>query len=405
MPEGGRPYSGMSTAGKLPRNVVALGIVSLLMGTSSQMIHSLLPLFLVMVVGVSTVSVGVIEGVAEATNSLARLFSGALSDRLGRRKPLVVLGYGIAALSKPLFPLAGDAMTVLAARFLDRTGKGIRDAPRDALLADQLPHQVRGSGFGLRIALFTVGSIVGPLLATAVMMLSGGDFRLTFWLAVIPAFLCVVVLVLAVQEPAEFLRRGNPRLSWRDLHALPASYWWVVAITAVLETARFSQAFLLLKAKEVGVDAALVPTLLVLMSAVYGASAYPCGKLADNGDRRLQLMVGAAALVACHGALASASTLVMTAVGAVLWGLQLGIIQGLIAASIADAAPEHLRGTAFGIYYLVDGIASLAASAGAGVLWAIGGSSLAFGSGAALAGIVVVMLFIRALPQARIGSV
>lgn len=383
----------------LPRNVIALGFVSLLMGTSSQMIHSLLPVFLVAVIGASTVSVGVIEGVAEATNSLARLISGAWSDRIGRRKPLVVLGYSLAALSKPIFPLAGDAATVLAARFLDRTGKGIRDAPRDALLADQLPARARGSGFGLRIALFTIGSVLGPLMASAVMLASGGDYRLTFWIAVIPAALSVAVLVLAVREPAGLRHNGEARLALRDLRALPAAFWWVVAISAVLETARFSQAFLLLKAKEVGLDAALVPILLVLMGTVYGVTAYPCGRLADHGNRRLQLMVGVMALVACHGVLASASSPLMTAAGAVLWGLQLGIIQGLIAASIADAAPERLRGTAFGIYYLVDGIASLLASAGAGVLWAIGGSALAFGAGAALAAAVVPMLVARALPQ------
>lgn len=395
----------MSAPGGLPRNVIALGVVSLLMGTSSQMIHGLLPVFLITVLGASTVSVGIIEGVAEATNSVARLFSGAISDWLGRRKPLVVLGYGLAALSKPLFPLAADASTVLAARFLDRTGKGIRDAPRDALLADQLPARARGSGFGLRIALFTIGSVIGPLLASAIMITSGGDFRLTFWLAVIPAFLSVGVLVLAVKEPADLRANSDPRLSLRDLRVLPAAFWWIVSITAVLEMARFSQAFLLLKAKEVGVDAAYVPTMLVLMSAVYGATAYPCGKLADHGNRHRQMVVGVITLVACHGVLAGAHTLMMTALGAVLWGLQLGIIQGLIAASIADAAPDHLRGTAFGIYYLVDGVASLIASTGAGLLWAIGGSSVAFGAGAALAALVALMLLARPLPQARLGPI
>ena len=384
---------------RLPRNVVALGVVSLLMGMSSQMTHSLLPLFLVTVLGASTVSVGVIEGIAAATDSIARVFSGTLSDWLGRRKPLVVLGYGLAALSKPLFPLAGDVATVLAARFIDRTGKGIRDAPRDALLADQLPPTVRGSGFGLRLTLFTIGSVVGPLAATGVMVASGGDFRLVFWVAVVPAFLSVAVLVAAVKEPPNDRVNLARRFSLRELGRLPALFWWIVSITAVLEVARFSQAFLLLKAKEVGVETAMVPTFLVLMSAVYGLTAYPCGILADHVNRRLQLGIGVITLMACHLVLAVAESMWMTAFGAVLWGLQMGMIQGLLAASVADAAPEHLRGTAFGIFYFVDGVASLIASSGAGLLWVLGGSGLTFGVGAALAAAVALMLVVRPLPQ------
>ena len=384
---------------RLPRNVVALGVVSLLMGMSSQMTHSLLPLFLVTVLGASAVSVGVIEGIAAATDSIARVFSGTLSDWLGRRKPLVVLGYGLAALSKPLFPLAGDVATVLAARFIDRTGKGIRDAPRDALLADQLPPTVRGSGFGLRLTLFTIGSVVGPLAATGVMVASGGDFRLVFWVAVVPAFLSVAVLVAAVKEPPNDRANVARRFSLREFAQLPALFWWIVSITAVLEVARFSQAFLLLKAKEVGVEAAWVPTFLVLMSAVYGLTAYPCGILADHVNRRLQLGIGVVTLMACHLVLAVAESMWMTAFGAVLWGLQMGMIQGLLAASVADAAPEHLRGTAFGIFYFVDGVASLIASSGAGLLWVMGGSGLTFGIGAALAAAVALMLVVRPLPQ------
>jgi len=384
---------------RLPRNVVALGFVSLFMGVSSQMTHSLLPLFLVTVLGASTVSVGVIEGIAEATNSMAKVFSGTLSDWLGRRKPLVVAGYGLAALSKPLFPLAGDVTTVLLARFIDRTGKGIRDAPRDALLADQLPSNARGSGFGLRLSLFTIGSVVGPLVASAIMMAGSGNFRLVFWVAVIPAFLSVVVLIVAVTEPPNKRPKLARRFSLSELGQLPALLWWVVSITAMIELARFSQAFLLLKAKEVGVEAALVPTFLMLMSAVYGLTAYPCGVLADHINRRLQFGVGVMFLVCSHLVLAAADTIWMTALGAILWGLQMGMIQGLLAACVADAAPEHLRGTAFGIYYFVDGVVSLLASAGAGLLWVIGGSGLAFGIGAMLAAAVGLMLVVRPLPQ------
>lgn len=385
---------------RLPRNVVALGIVSLLMGVSSQMIHSLLPLFLVTVLGASMATVGIIEGIAEATNSVAKVLSGALSDWLGRRKPLVVLGYGLAALSKPLFPLAGDATTVLAARFIDRTGKGIRDAPRDALLADQLPPNARGSGFGLRLTLFTVGSIVGPLIASGVMMASSAAFRLVFWIAVIPAFLSVAVLAVAVTEPPNDRASLRQRFSLREFDRLPALFWWVVSITAMLELARFSQAFLLLKAAEVGVEGALVPIYLVLMSAVYGMTAYPCGILADHMNRRVQSGIGVVMLMGCHLVLGTADTVWMTALGAVLWGLQMGMIQGLLAACVADAAPAHLRGTAFGIYYLVEGVASLLASSGAGMLWMMGGSGLTFGIGAVLAAAVMLMLVVRPLPRA-----
>lgn len=383
----------------LPRNVIALGVVSLLMGTSSQMIHSLLPLFLVTVLGASTVSVGIIEGIAEATNSFMKVFSGVLSDWQRRRKPLVVLGYGLAALSKPLFPMAGDVATVLAARFMDRAGKGIRDAPRDALLADQLLPRTRGSGFGLRLALYTIGSVVGPLLASGIMLASGGDFRLVFWGAVIPAVACVAVLVIAVGEPPCNSSNGARRFALHDFRRLPPIFWWLVAITATLELARFSQAFLLLKARDVGVEVAWVPAFLILMSSVYGLAAYPCGILADHANRRRQLCAGVVGLVCCHAVLAVAATAWMSALGAVLWGLQMGITQGLVAAAIADAAPEDMRGTAFGIYYFADGVASLLASSGAGILWSMGGAGLAFGAGAAVAAIVAVMIAFGPFPE------
>ena len=316
----------------------------------------------------------------------------------------MVLGYGLAAASKLLFPLAADVAIVLAARLVDRSGKGIRDAPRDALLADQLPAGARGSGFGLRLTLFTIGSVVGPLIATGIMLGSGGDMRLVFWIAVIPAFLSVTVLVIAVKEPPKAHGTREQRFSLRDLGRLPTLFWWVVAITAMLELARFSQAFLLLKAREVGVETAVIPTFLMLMGGVYGLTAYPCGVLADRVNRRLQLGVGAMVLLSCHIVLATADTIWMVAIGAGLWGLQMGVIQGLLAATVADAAPERLRGTAFGIYYFVDGVVSLLASSGAGFLWMIGGSSSTFGIGAALAAAVLLMLLVTPLPQpARCG--
>lgn len=374
----------------LPRNVTALGLVSLLMGASSYMIVGLLPIFLVTVIGVSTVSVGWIEGVAEATNSVAKILSGTLSDRLRRRKSLVVLGYGLAACVKTLFPIATDAPTVLFARFADRLGKGLRDAPRDALMADELPARSRGAGFGLRLALFTIGCVSGPLLATLIMLNSGNDFRLVFWVALVPAFLSVVVLVFGVTEAPN----ANDRLvfSARAIGRLPPALWWTIAAATLLALARFSQAFLLLKARHVGVDTALVPTFIMVMGLVYGIAAFPCGALADTMNRRVQLWIGIGVLIACYLVLATAAGVAQAVAGAALWGLQMGIIEGLMAAAIADAAPPNLRGTAFGLYYFCTGLASLAASAVAGVVWSAAGPSQTFLIGAAVAAVAACMV-------------
>lgn len=379
-------------AGRLPANVAALGVVSLLMAASSQMTHSLLPLYLVTVMGASTAMVGLIEGLAEATNSFLRAFSGAISDRMGRRKPLVVLGYGVSACVKPVFPMADDVATILVARIFDRTGKGIRDAPRDALLADQVPAKVRGSGFGLRISLFTIGSCLGPLLAAALMAASDRDFRLVFWIAVIPALLSVLVLVSRVEEKSNAHAGARPRFSWRAIQRLPPAYWWVVGIGCAIALSRFSQAFLLLRAKDAGIDMAFVPVLLALMSLAYGIAAYPFGVLSDYVDRRLQLGAGVVALFCCHVVLAGGSSPMLVVVGALLWGLQLGIIEGLLAASVADSAPDELRGTGFGVYYLLIGTASLAASSAAGAVWAAAGAQTAFSVGAALAILALLLI-------------
>jgi MFS family permease len=387
---------------ELPANTVALGFVSLLMAMSSQMIHSLLPILLVTTLGASAASVGLIEAIAEATNSFGRFAAGVVSDWLRRRKLLVVVGYGMAALSKPLFSIADSVGTVLLARFLDRSGKGIRDAPRDALLADELPIRDRGSGFGLRLSLFTIGSVAGPSLASGI-MLAGGDIRLVFWVAVVPAFLSVLVLVVAVKEPALPHPQVRTRLSLYGLRELPPAFLWILAIAALLELARFSQAFLLLKAKDVGVEPALIPGFLVLMSAVYGVTAYPFGILADRGNRRAQLVLGALVLLSSHVTLALAESAWGAAAGACLWGLQMGITQGLLAACVADAAPEHLRGTAFGVYYLTDGVVSFLASSGAGLIWSIAGAAPTFALGAALAAAASAVVVMS--PRTSVGRV
>jgi len=376
---------------RLPRTVWALGFVSLLMDTSSELIHSLLPVFLVSVLGVSTLAVGLIEGVAEATASISKVFSGAASDWLGRRKPLILLGYGLAAFTKPAFALANGVGLVLAARFVDRLGKGIRGAPRDALIADATPAALRGAAYGLRQSLDTVGAIAGPLLALALMYASGGDFRLVFWCAVIPALACVALILFGVRE-AEAAPVPEPRrfpLQRAQIRRLPARYWRVIAFAGVLTLARFSEAFLLLRAMDTGLDASLVPLILVTMNLVYAASAYPAGRLGDRVRRRRLLAPGIGLLIAADLVLAFATDTGLVAAGAALWGLHMGATQGVLTALVADTAPADLRGTAFGLFHLVSGAALLAASVTAGWLWSAAGPAAPFLAGALLASVAL----------------
>lgn len=389
---------------RIPRGIWALGLVSLLMDSSSELIHSLLPVFLVSTLGAGATSLGLIEGVAEATAAITKVFSGALSDRWARRKPLVIAGYGLAALSKPLFPLAGSAALVLAARFVDRIGKGIRGAPRDALIADLAPPAVRGASYGLRQALDTVGAFAGPLIAVAGMALFAGDVRRVFWIAVVPAALAVLVLWALVREPAR-PRRAEGRdeteripLRLADLGGLPAAFWVVLGVGVLLALARFSEAFLLLRANDVGLGAGLVPLALVVMNVAYAASSYPGGALSDRMGRRGILALGVALLIAADAALALAGSLGAVALGVVLWGLHMGLSQGLVAALVADAAPPERRGTAFGLYNLASGLALFAASAAAGLLWDRFGPAATFAIGGAVAAATLAAL--AALPRA-----
>ena len=371
----------------------------MLTAMSSAMIYGLLPVFMVSILGISIASVGIIEGIAEASNSLIKIVSGAASDWIGRRKPLVIFGYTLSAVIKTIFPVAGTAFPVLAARVIDRLGKGIRDAPRDAFLADITAKEIRGEGFGLRLALAISGFVVGPLIAIGLMKLSGDDFRLVFWIALIPAYLSIVVLLVAVKELPFNYDESQRWLSihWSDITALPAAFWWVIAIASLLSLARFSQAFLVLKAYDIGVDAAFVPMVLVVMYLVFSVAAYPFGILADHLDRRLQLGIGAAVLIGADVVLANASAVWLTVLGAALWGLQLGVTQGLLGAIIADAAPDRVRGTAFGIYDVAVGIGTFVASAGAGALWMAGGPSMAFIFSACVAAAAAFMLLFRPL--------
>lgn len=387
--------------GRIPRTVWALGFVSLLMDVSSEMIHSLLPLFMVGALGLSVLAVGVIEGIAEATALIVKVFSGTLSDWLGRRKGLAVAGYALGALSKPVFALAEGAGALVGARFADRVGKGLRGAPRDALVADVTPPALRGAAFGLRQSLDTVGAFAGPLIASALMVLWAGDFRAVFWVACIPAVAAVALLVVGVREPPATRRRGavNP-IRREALRRLPAAYFWVVAVGAVFTLARFSEAFLVLRAADLGVPVAAVPLVMVAMSGVYAASAYPFGRLADRVPHGALLAAGLAVLIAANAALAAGSLWAL-ALGVALWGVHMGMTQGLLAAMVADTAPAELRGTAFGIFNLASGVAMLLASALAGALWTWVGPAATFGAGAAFAAATLVLLALRALWRRR----
>lgn len=377
----------------LPRTVIALGFVSLFMDISSEMVHALLPVFLVVTLGASVATVGLIEGLAEATASFAKLFSGVISDWFGRRKSLVLLGYGMAALTKPLFPLATGVGAVLTARFLDRIGKGIRGAPRDALIADVTPPDQRGAAYGLRQAMDTVGAFAGPLIAVALMLASGDDVRLVFWVAVLPAMVAVALIVFFVHEPADrpapAARRPFP-LRRSELARLPPAYWRTVAVVGIFTLARFSEAFLVLRAMDAGLPIAWVPLVIVAMNVVYAAGAYPLGALADRMDRGRLLAIGVGFLVAADLVLAFASSWPLVFVGAGLWGLHMASTQGLLSAMIADAAPADLRGSAFGVFNVIQGLALLIASAAAGVLWVVAGPAATFLVGAVFAVLALV---------------
>jgi len=380
----------------MPRAIWALGFVSLLMDVSSELIHSLLPVFMFTALGLSAFTIGLVEGAAEATALMVRVFSGALSDWWGQRKPLAVFGYGLGALSKPLFALAGGAGLVVTARLIDRVGKGIRGAPRDALVADLAPPEIRGAAFGLRQSLDTMGAFLGPLLAMGLMLAWADDFRAVFWVAVIPAILAVAVLLFGVREPERQVngKRTNP-IRRENLRRLPTPYWWVVGIGGVFTLARFSEAFLVLRVQSTGLALALVPLVLIVMNAVYALAAYPCGKLADALNHRTLLAWGLFLLILADVALAWDGHWTMAWVGIVLWGLHLAMTQGLLAAMIADTAPADLRGTAYGFFNLASGLAMLLASALAGLLWDSLGAVFTFLSGAVFSGAALVMLLLR----------
>lgn len=386
---------------RLPAGVVALGLVSLFMDVSSEMVHGLLPVFLTGTLGASALMVGLIEGLGEGVAQIVKLFSGLWSDRLGRRKPLAVLGYGLSALTKPLFAMAGGAGLVLAARVTDRVGKGIRGAPRDALVADLVPPEQRGAAYGLRQSLDTVGAVIGPVLAIALMAWSGGAFRLVFALAILPAAVAVAILALAVREPAVHAAPGKPkpRLDRASLAGLGRGFWALAALGGVLTLARISDAFLILRASEAGLAPALAPMVLVTMNLVYAAAAWPAGVLSDRIGSRGLMAAGFGLLVLADLVLALSGSLAGVALGVALWGLHMGLSQGLLSAAIAGRAPAALRGTAFGAFNLVSGLAVLAGNGVAGLVWAEAGSAAVFLGGAVLAAVALAGFLLWSRPE------
>ncbi|MFM6985910.1 MAG: MFS transporter [Hydrogenophaga sp.] len=396
------PSSSPAVRGTLPPAIWVLGFVSLLMDVSSEMVHSLLPLFMVGTLGASALVVGLVEGLAEATALIVKVFSGVLSDWWGRRKGLAVAGYALGAMTKPLFALAPGMGLVLTARLLDRVGKGVRGAPRDALVADLAPPAMRGAAFGLRQSLDTVGAFLGPLLAVGLMLLWANDFRTVFWAAVVPGLLAVALLVAGVREPARApgQRRSHP-IRRENLRRLGPGYWWVVGVGAVFTLARFSEAFLVLRAEQIGVPLALVPLVMVAMNLVYAASAYPFGRLADRLDHRALLGPGLAVLIAADLVLASSTHWATLLAGVALWGVHMGMTQGLLATMVADTAPADLRGTAFGFFNLVSGVALLLASGLAGLLWDQLGPAFTFYAGAAFSALALTALLLHRPPPRK----
>ena len=381
---------------RIPRTIWALGFVSLFMDLSSELVHSLLPVFLVTTLGASALTVGVIEGIAESTAMLVKIFSGAISDFMGRRKGLLLLGYGLAALSKPLFPLAHSIDVVFIARFVDRIGKGIRGAPRDALVADVSPPEIRGACFGLRQSMDTVGAVLGPALAI-LLMLWLADIQRVLWFAVIPATIAVALIVTGVKESthASSTHTFRSPIHWRVLHDFSSGYWWVVIIGGVFTLARFSEAFLVLRAQQTGLSVTWVPLVMVVMALFYALSAYPAGWLSDRVSCTKLLCVGMGLLVLADLVLALSSSVITMMVGVALWGLHMGFSQGILASLVADKSPRELKGTAFGIFNLVSGVCMLMASVLAGALWQSIGSDSTFLMGALIASTALLLLLLK----------
>lgn len=386
----------MSDRPRLPRNVWVLGFVSLFMDLSSEIYHALLPAFVTMVLGLPVTALGAIDGVAEATANFAKLFSGRLSDRSLRRKPWVMGGYGLAALSKPLFPLATSAFTLMGARFADRIGKGIRGAPRDAMLADETPPEIRGKAFGLRQTLDTVGALLAPLVAIGLMAWLASDIRAVFWIAIIPAAISFLLAWLALREPEQHLAPLKQSPFFAGFRQLNRETKRLLQAGFLFALARFSEAFLILKGIDIGLSEALSPLTLAVFNLAYVALAFPAGALSDRMRPRAILIAGIVVLIAGNVVLAETGGFTGLVIGAVLWGAHMAMTQGVFARMIADSASEELRATSFGAFYFVSGFGALLASLGAGWLWDREGASATFLTSAGIAAVALAMFSLLA---------
>jgi MFS family permease len=383
----------------LPRNVWILGFVSLLMDLSSEIYHALLPLFITVTLGLPVVALGAIDGIAEATSSFAKLASGRLSDRSRRRKPWILAGYGLAALSKPLFPLASGAAELMGARFADRVGKGIRGAPRDGMIADETPPELRGRAFGLRQSLDTVGAMIAPIAAVGLMALLAEDIRAVFWIAAVPALLSFLLAWFALKEPTVRLADRARQALFAGFRELDRPTRRLLAIAFLFALARISEGFLILRGFDVGLSATLAPLVLVLFNLAFFSLAYPAGALSDHRSPKAILMAGMGMLLAAHVILGQDIGLAGLVVGVALWGGHMALTQGVLARMVADCAPPHLRATSFGAFHFVSGIGTLLGSVGAGLIWDRHGAQAAFVAGAGAAGVAIAML--NLLPDQR----
>jgi MFS family permease len=377
---------------RLPRNIWVLGFISLFMDLSSEIYHALLPAFVTIVLGLPATALGAIDGVAEATANFAKLFSGRLSDRSKRRKPWIMGGYGVAAASKILFPLAASEAALMAARFADRIGKGIRGAPRDAMVADEAPPEIRGRAFGLRQALDTAGALLAPLAAIALMALFMSDIRAVYWVAIIPAAISFLLAWLVLREPETHVEIGKKSPFFHGFRELDKDTRRLLGVGFLFTLARFSEGFLILKGIDIGLSEAMSPLSLAIFNLAYIALAYPAGALSDRMQPRTILMAGIAVLIAGDLVLASTVSFAGLVVGVALWGAHMALTQGIFARMIADSAPDQLRATSFGAFWFVTGVASLLASLGAGWLWDRDGAGAVFVTGAGVAALAWAML-------------
>lgn len=355
------------------------------------MIFPLLPAFLVGVLGASATSLGLIEGVAEGTSALLKLVAGRVADKTGRLKGLTTLGYTISGIAKPLVALATLPWHVLGVRFSDRVGKGIRSAPRDALLAASATEETMGRAFGVHRAMDTAGAMLGPLVAFAILALAPGEYRLVFGLAAIPALLSVFVLIAFVRDrrPESLPANADPSLAGAG--QLGGKFWKLLAIVAVFSLGNSSDAFALLRAQDLGVPAALLPILWFGFNSLYTAVAWRSGGWSDRVGRRRVLVVGLLIYAASYAAFAAAGNVLQVVGAFALYGLYYGFTEGVLRAAIADAVPSNRRGTAYGVYYAVTGGLALVASLGAGWLWDVYGPAVPFGMGAGLALVAALM--------------